>query len=235
MSRQYLLDTAQAEASNLMEGLSINFTTLVATLSPQAKIPVWDKGITRKMRQAADAIHAAEGIRSAASLAKIPSDTARGIAAFIAMMPPAEALPQRLKRIRPYADDSHFGVREWAWMAIRPYLAEDLPQAIALLTPWTADRSTYIRRFAVEALRPRGVWCLHIDALKVDPSPALPLLTPLRNDPEKYVQDSVSNWLNDAAKTRPEWVNEVCDTWLRESPTPITQRIARRARRSIQA
>jgi 3-methyladenine DNA glycosylase AlkC len=79
------------------------------------------------------------------------------------------------------------------------------------------------------------VWCAHIDALKRDPSRALPLLQPLRADEHKYVQDSVSNWLNDAAKTRADWVLQLTEGWLAGAPTRATQRIVTRARRSIHA
>jgi len=86
-------------------------------------------------------------------------------------------LAERLAAIRPLADDSHFGVREWAWIAVRPHLAADLDQAIALLAAeWTSDRSERIRRFASESIRPRGVWCAHLSVLKKEPERALPVL-----------------------------------------------------------
>ncbi|UUC91752.1 DNA alkylation repair protein [Comamonas sp. C11] len=161
------------------------------------------------------------------------SDTARGWACFMADAQPDLTLRQRLDLVRPLADDAHFGVREWAWMGVRPHLAGDLPQAVDALSRWTDHSSERLRRFASEALRPRGVWCSHIAALKQQPEIALPLLEPLRSDASGYVQDSVANWLNDAAKSRPDWVRALCARWLRESPLPATRRICARAQRSL--
>ncbi|MDO5090277.1 MAG: DNA alkylation repair protein [Cardiobacteriaceae bacterium] len=161
-----------------------------------------------------------------------PSDTVRGWGCFI-IGAQTMTLEARLAAIRPFADDAHFGVREWAWMAVRPHLAAELDHAIALLTPWTQAEAAYLRRFACEALRPRGVWSAHIAALKDAPQRALPLLDALRADPERYVQDSVANWLNDAAKSQPQWVQDVCRDWLRDSASPATRYICRRALRNL--
>ena len=161
-----------------------------------------------------------------------PSDTVRGWACFMigARDLPLEA---RLAAIRSFADDAHFGVRERAWMAVRPHLAADLDRAIALLAPWARAPQAHIRRFACEALRPRGIWCAHIAALKDAPQRALPILEPLRADPERYVQDSVANWLNDAGKSRAAWVQDICRDWLRENASSATRYICRRALRNL--
>lgn len=142
-------------------------------------------------------------------------------------------LNERLAAILPLADDAHFGVREWAWMATRPHLTDKLSHAITQLSAWAKAPSANVRRFACEVLRPRGVWCAHLPALKQAPEQALSVLTPLRADPSLYVQNSVANWLNDAAKSQPDWVRALCQDWLQTSPTEATRYICRRAQRSL--
>lgn len=140
---------------------------------------------------------------------------------------------ERLEEIKPFATDPHFGVREVAWMSLRPHIAEALTDALDYLTSYAESEDENMRRFASEAIRPRGVWCKHIQALKDQPELALPLLERLKSDPSKYVQDSVGNWLNDAAKSRPEFVKECCSRWLDESTTTQTRYIVKRAMRSL--
>ncbi|CAM2753526.1 hypothetical protein ACSL103130_01215 [Actinomyces slackii] len=123
-------------------------------------------------------------------------------------------------------------MREWVWMAARPTLVSDLDASIDHLADWTQDPSERIRRFASESLRPRGVWATHIAALKEAPERGEPILTPLRADPSRYVQDSVANWINDAAKSRPDWALDLCRRWTTAGENPATERIVKRALRS---
>lgn len=138
-----------------------------------------------------------------------------------------------LQAIRPFAADGHFNVREYAWIDVRKTIVQNLPESIAILSVWATDGDENIRRFASEVTRPRGVWCEHIEILKQNPELGLPILEPLKSDTSRYVQNSVGNWLNDASKTRPEFVRELCKHWEKESDTKETQYIIKRALRTI--
>lgn len=142
-------------------------------------------------------------------------------------------LKEKLKSIQSFVTDSHFGVREICWMTVRPDISKNLDESLSVLSEWTQHKNENVRRFASESTRPRGVWCEHINALKQNPGLGLKILEPLRSDSSRYVQDSVGNWLNDASKSQPEFVVEVCDEWLRESPTKETQYIVKKALRTI--
>jgi 3-methyladenine DNA glycosylase AlkC len=167
------------------------------------------------------------------ALATHPSDAVRQWAVLWLERVPEMTLAQRLEAVCPFAADAHFGVREIAWMAVRPAIAADLPQALKLFESWVTHSDSNVRRFATESTRPRGVWCAHIEVLKTSPALALPLLEPLLADPSKYVRDSVANWLNDASKSQPEWVVALCDRWRRESDCAATRSLVQRALRTL--
>jgi 3-methyladenine DNA glycosylase AlkC len=167
------------------------------------------------------------------ALANHPADMARCWAAYMVGSNAALSLDKKLTAIQPFVADAHFGVREISWLAVRPTIAGDIEKAIGLLTKLTANRDANIRRFASEATRPRGVWCSHIDALKQHPALGLPILEPLKNDAARYVQDSVGNWLNDAAKSQPQFVTGLCKRWQQESTTKETAYIIKKALRSL--
>jgi 3-methyladenine DNA glycosylase AlkC len=122
------------------------------------------------------------------------------------------------QRIRPFAADANFGTRELAFFVVRHRLIANTETILEMLLPWTLDTDENIRRFASEGTRPRGVWVPHVPMLRNNPSLALPLLQNLSNDPSRYVQNSLANWLNDASKDHPEFTQEVCSDWLRLHP-----------------
>jgi 3-methyladenine DNA glycosylase AlkC len=167
-------------------------------------------------------------------LARHSSDCVRCWATYIVGFNVSISITEKLSQIQPFAADSHFGVREIAWMATRQAISNNLEKSISILSNWTSNDDENIRRFASEATRPRGVWCAHIDVLKQNPELGLPILAPLKSDSSKYVQNSVANWLNDASKTKPEFVVALCEKWKKQSNTKETTYIISRALRTLQ-
>ena len=241
------INTGQIATVNLVEYLAADLTKLLPTvardigldrqhpalLQTLARLP----GLKPMQRHwaVAEALLAAMGSNKAYEdrLATHVSDLARQWAALIVGLRPDVDLSDRLGRVRPHAADPHFGVREIAWLALRNAVAAEVSRALELLQPWTQESDPNLRRYASELTRPRGVWCAHLEPLKAHPEQALKLLAPLRADPSRYVQNSVANWLNDAAKTRPEWVLQVCRSWLEEAESKNTQYICKRGTRSL--
>jgi 3-methyladenine DNA glycosylase AlkC len=161
------------------------------------------------------------------------SDAVRCWATFTVSKNSKLSLAQIFAQIQPFAADNHFGVREIAWIAVRPKISENLNESLKFLAKWTSSEDENVRRFASEATRPRGVWCKHIETLKQNPELGLVVLDQLKSDEAKYVQDSVGNWLNDASKTQPKFVKELCEKWEAESKLKATAYIIKKALRTI--
>lgn len=239
-ARLQSLNAGSVSSTHLAECLAVDFAALlqaVAPTLPQASMQrmraAAGKGITQRMALAAALLREA-GQGEAQHWQAHPSDTVRGWACYLIGGDAQAALTDKLQAMRPLADDAHFGVREWAWLALRSDIVAEPLETLALLQPWTQQRSRHLRRFACEALRPRGVWATHIALFKQQPGHALPLLEALADDPERYVQDSVGNWLNDAGKSQPGWVRDVCARWQSTHGSAANTYIRKRALRSLQ-
>ncbi|MFJ9462281.1 DNA alkylation repair protein [Viridibacillus arvi] len=246
-----LLNQGEIESVNLTEWLSIDHRSLVKSILPAIGLEEKVEFVISELEQQ-EAHSGMKAIRmTGALLDKVMegqidrkreetimkcsthmSDSVRCWATFMNKTS-NDSLEVKLKYIEPFAADPHFGVREIAWMSIRENLSENIELSVNLLEEWAKSDDENIRRFSVESIRPRGVWTKHIETLKQDPHQALPILNILKSDSSKYVQDSVGNWLNDASKTQPEWVINVCEKWEKDSDTRETSRIIKKAKRTI--
>ncbi len=101
--------------------------------------------------------------------------------------------------------------------AIRPFLNKNLKKTMKYMYEWAEDEDYRVRRFASEGCRPRLPWGAGVPALKKDPSPIIPILEKLKNDPELFVRKSVANSLNDISKDHPELVLHLCENWQGKS------------------
>jgi 3-methyladenine DNA glycosylase AlkC len=239
------LNSGQVETVNLVEWLAVDQRLLLENLLKNLNKTEYLKPILADVenlkKQTVNTINEAIGTgllatNNAELLKQITnhsSDTVRCWATYTIGKNSKLSLKEMLGQIEVFAADSHFGVREIAWLSVRPTIAKNLDESLKILSNWTNSTDENVRRFASEATRPRGVWCEHIETLKQQPELGLTILEPLKNDTTKYVQDSVGNWLNDASKTQPQFVIELCKKWESESKTKETAYIIKKALRTI--
>lgn len=115
--------------------------------------------------------------------------------------------------------------------AIRPFLAKDPERALAYMNKWADDQDFHLRRLASEGCRPRLPWAMSLPGFKKDPTPIIPILEKLKDDPEEYVRKSVANNLNDISKDHPDVVLDICEKWYGQSKN--TDWIVKRACRTL--
>lgn len=97
--------------------------------------------------------------------------------------------------------------------AVRPFILKYGNKMISQMEIWSKHTNYHVRRFASEGSRPRLPWAMAIPDLKKDPTPILPILENLQNDPSEYVRRSVANSLNDIAKDHPQVVIDTAKRW----------------------
>jgi 3-methyladenine DNA glycosylase AlkC len=119
-----------------------------------------------------------------------------------------------------------------AEFAIRPFIAAHPGTVFPTLQRWTREPSAHVRRLVSEGSRPRLPWGMRLQALVRDPSPTLPLLAALQDDPSEYVRRSVANHLNDIAKDHPALVVDWLRRHLPEAP-PARRALLRHASRTL--
>ena len=135
--------------------------------------------------------------------------------------------PQRALQLLHALTQRH--TAEWA---LRPFIESHPLLAFDTLARWCDDDSAHVRRLVSEGSRPRLPWGLQLKGLIRDPSPTLPLLRRLQDDPSAYVRRSVANHLNDIAKDHPALVAAWVEAHLPGAPA-ARQKLLRHACRSL--
>jgi len=98
-----------------------------------------------------------------------------------------------------------------------PFIIKYPDKMMKQMLVWSTHEHWGVRRLASEGCRPRLPWAMALPNLKKDPSPIIPILENLKNDPAKNVRLSVANNLNDIAKDNPELVIDLAKRWKGES------------------
>lgn len=241
------LEAGDCETVNLMEWLVADMGALARVVATSVRSDqlasalraaadeMAGAGVTTRLRLAGYAIASSVSLDSEdfRTLAAHRSDLVRQWACYaVSESRVTIGWEERLERTVAFAADSNMSVREAAWMAFRPHVALNLGKALTALEGLAQASDENVRRFAVEIARPRSVWGAHIERLKKDPQAGLPILEAVRADDSRYVRLAAGNWLNDASKTRPDWVRQVCARWSKAGD-PRTDMIVRRGLRSL--
>jgi 3-methyladenine DNA glycosylase AlkC len=241
------LNDGVIETKTLVEWLAIDVQKLILSAMTSAELDdhrdvlvaatkdIAEDGVEQRTRRIGTLLYSLLGSSGPAfeALATHPSDMVRSWAAMMVCADGSLSFKSRLARMKRFAADSNMSTRECAWGAWRPWFARDIDNGLKLLMPWVRDKDANVRRCAIEGTRPRGVWTQHISALKVKPGLAMSLLDPLHDDPSRYVQNAVANWINDASKDQPQWAKKICATWSKQSDSKATNYIVNRALRTL--
>lgn len=127
---------------------------------------------------------------------------------------------------------AHFTEFASSEFGIRPFIVKYPKRMIRTMIEWTKHENQHIRRLASEGCRPRLPWGMALNDFKKDPTPILPILERLKDDPERYVHRSVANNLNDISKDHPNLALEVAKRWL-EANNDITNWTVKHALRGL--
>jgi len=117
--------------------------------------------------------------------------------------------------------------------AIRPLLEAKPKKVLGVLKKWSKDKNVHVRRLASEALRPRLPWASRNQVFKENFAEGFLILDNLKNSPEKFVQKSVGNNLNDLFKEDPVLAQKIIRRWQTKNITPACQWIIKHGQRSV--
>lgn len=120
---------------------------------------------------------------------------------------PKEAL-QTLEKLTPMFT---------AEFAVRPFIQQHTDLTYAKLLEWCEHPSEHVRRLASEGSRPRLPWGMRLPQFIDNPEPLVGILEKLKADESLYVRRSVANSLNDISKDNPEWMINLCESWLADA------------------
>lgn len=118
--------------------------------------------------------------------------------------------------------------------AIRPLLKEHPKEVMDELIVWTHDDNVHVRRLASEGVRIRLPWGLKLLAALDEFERYTTILTNLKDDPERFVQKSVGNNLNDLYKDAPEKAQQLIEQWSCATPSKAQEWIIKHGMRNQQ-
>ncbi|MFT3985988.1 MAG: DNA alkylation repair protein [Lachnospiraceae bacterium] len=116
--------------------------------------------------------------------------------------------------------------------AIRPLLKQHPREVMDELILWTHDDNVHVRRLASEGIRIRLPWSEKLLVALTEPERYIQILTNLKDDPEKFVQKSVGNNINDLYKDSPEMAEYIIAQWRKTSSSKAQEWIIKHGMRN---
>lgn len=116
--------------------------------------------------------------------------------------------------------------------AVRTLLREYPKEVMDELIKWTLDENVHVRRLASEGVRIRLPWSQKLYAALDEFERYTVILTNLKDAPEKFVQKSVGNNLNDLYKDAPEKADYIISQWEKSGHSKAQDWIIKHGRRN---
>lgn len=116
---------------------------------------------------------------------------------------------------------------------MRPLIACAPEKIMPLLIEWSQDDHVRVRRLSSECIRIRLPWTQKMTIALEYFEEYQQILFHLKDDPDKFIQKSVANNLNDLYKESPEHFYEIIQQWQREPMTKETEWIIQHGSRSL--
>lgn len=117
--------------------------------------------------------------------------------------------------------------------AIRPLLEEYPSKTMKTLLKWSLDESVHVRRLASEAIRPKLPWAKKVTIQLESFDLYFKILDNLKNAPEKFIQKSVANNLNDLFKIDKKLAHKIIEAWQNDELSEEAQWIIKHGTRSL--
>lgn len=116
--------------------------------------------------------------------------------------------------------------------AIRNLLEARPEPVIKKLQVWSLEECVHVRRLSSEGIRTRLPWAKKSTVFIEHFDEAIKILDNLKASPEKFVQKSVGNNINDLFKDAPHLAERIVKSWSRRGLPPSTQWILKHGQRS---
>lgn len=115
---------------------------------------------------------------------------------------------------------------------LRPVASRFPERTMHLMVEWSLDPNQRVRRCASECLRIRLPWAKRLYVALDHFDLYVRILSNLRNDPDKTIQKSVANNLNDLYREQPDKFESILALWQQEELSPACAWIIRHASRT---